>query len=342
MNYKATFLLGLPDSQMIKVGGVAANGELLYQLEGNSEFHNFVKIPNENKHNLILVWNSKPIQNIPECDIVINCITDPDTNFKSLKMAANITEFLKKSHKNIAIFNDPTKIFATTRDKIYQKFNDLPKIYVPKVVRFNPKSVKDVFKCAKENNLKSFLIRPCGSHESQNLNLIRGEKDAALLDQYALNGSEHYITEFVNYKSPDGLYRKARLLIIGGKIVPRHFMTGESWMVYGSLHEKYMAHRPETIANEKYFISNFQKLIDPDALKSLVKIYRSLGLDYLGFDFAIRHDGSLVIFEINPAQNPFIQLDKKHFPYMPVVRENIISVLNAHVEERVKKLKSNI
>lgn len=340
MNYKATFLLGLPDSQMIKVGGVSEKGDLRYQLEGNSEFHNFVRIPNENKHNLFLVWYAEPLKNIPECDIVINCITDPDTNFKSLKMAAGITEFLKKKHSKIAIFNDPTNVFATTREKIYQQFNNLPKIYVPKVIRFNPKSTKDVFNTAKVNNINfPFLIRPCGAHESQNLNLIRSEKDSELLEQYALNGSDHYITEFVDYKSADGLYRKARLLIIGGKILPRHFMTGETWMVHGSLHEKYMAHNPETIAAEQHFINNFENLIDPVALKSLRKIYETLGLDYLGFDFAIRHDGSLIIFEINPAQNPFIELNTSYFPYMPAVRENIISALNLQAQTKIKNLK---
>ena len=78
-------------------------------------------------------------------------------------------------------------------------------------------------------------------------------------------------------------------------------------------------------------------MISENALKSLKQIYKLSGLDYLGFDFAIKPDGSVVIFEINPAQNPFISLNPEIFPYMPSVRENIISAFNNHVRNLVSK-----
>ena len=336
MSYKATFILGVPDHKMVKVGGVDKKGGLIYRIEGNAEFHNYLKIPQENKQNLLIVWSEKPITQIGATNIIINCITDPDSTGKSLRKAAQMTNAIKKQYPHIPIFNDPARVRDTSREKIYQKYNGLPGVYIPKVVRIKPKSATNVLQLAHENNFKfPFLVRSCGSHESRNFYLINKD-NIELLEKFAYDGSELYLTEFVDYKSNDGLYHKARLVIIGGKICPRHYMTGESWMVHGDLHETYMANNETAKKDEFLFINNFRKIVSKQALDSFMEIYKQSGLDYLGFDFAIKQDGSVLIFEINPAQNPFIKLNHDDFPYMKDTRNNIIQSLNDAVILKIK------
>lgn len=343
MGYKATFLLGVPDSRMVKFNSVNKNGMLHYNMEGNGDFHNYLPIPETDKNTIILKWFAEPVRNLPKTDILINSITDADSTLKSLEIAGKITSFVKRKHPNIPIFNEPSKVLETTRDKIYKKYNALKGLYIPKVIRIKPESAAQVVELAKKQGLNyPFLMRPCGMHESKNLNLIKSKADNKLLERYAYDGTEYYLTEFVDYKSEDGLYRKARLLIIGGKICPRHYMTGEEWMVHGDLHEEYMSKHIETKKAEINFINNYRKMISEESLNSMMELYKRSGLDYLGFDFAIRPDKSILIFEINPAQNPFINLNPKHFPYMKLVRENIIRKLGQAVENKINIQRKNI
>lgn len=339
MSYKAIFLLGIPDDKMARVHGINYDGSFKYQLDGNAEFHNYLQIPPQNKTNHVIVWSDTLKKRIVRPDILINCITDPDSTGKSLQKAIIVANNIRNTDSSIAIFNDPEKVVDTTRDRIYQRFHKMPGIYVPKVIRAKPTSVKNTLEIAKENGIhSSFLMRPCGAHESQNLHRI-DSKNKQLLEQYSFDGTEYYLTEFVDYKSEDGLYHKARLVFIGENICPRHYMTGESWMVHGSLHESYMAHHPETKEAELNFVNNYQKIINPVTLKTFKEIYRQTGLDYLGFDFAIRPDGSALIFEINPAQNAFMPVNFNNFPYMKDVRNNIIKALNAAVASKIKQKK---
>ena len=77
-------------------------------------------------------------------------------------------------------------------------------------------------------------------------------------------------------------------------------------------------------------------------MNSIQQIYKNSGLDYLGFDFAIMADKSIVIFEINPAQNPFIKLNEKDFPYMTIVRQNIIKSLGEAVANKIKNTRNRV
>src|SRR5690606_32383691 len=134
----------------------------------------------------------------------------------------------------------------------------------------------------------------------------------------------------IDSRDEQGLYHKARLIMIGGKLYPRHYMVGDSWMV-GDTHKTYMAGREETKLREKNFLGDWSSMIAPAALNSLEIIGRKLGLDYVGFDFAIRPDGTLLVFEINAAQNVFLKLDEKNFPYMVPARQSIIEKFNDRI-----------
>jgi hypothetical protein len=47
-------------------------------------------------------------------------------------------------------------------------------------------------------------------------------------------------------------------------------------------------------------------------------------------------DKSLLIFEINPAQNVFIKLDEKNFPYMKKVSSEMVEMLNKTIYDKAR------
>jgi hypothetical protein len=329
---QALFLLGLNDSRTIAVTGYDEQGELLYNWKGNASFHKYLDIPPEDKKFISIVWNAEPVRQVTRPNIIVNCINDPDTCGKSLSIAIEMVTAIAAKWPGVALFNDPSKIAATSRDAIYNAFHAQPGLRIPKVIRIRPDSVEAVLREAIVQQIGfPFLIRTCGSHQAENLIKIDGPDDRKKLERYAYDGSEFYLTSYADYRGTDGLYRKGRLVIIGGEVFPRHYMTGEDWLVHGDLHQTYMAFDQPARQAEEDFIRNFRRMIAPRALASLQAIYEYIGLDYLGFDFAVMPNGDLLIFEINPAQNPFLTLDFKNFPYMASVRERIIRGLKEAV-----------
>jgi hypothetical protein len=333
----AVFLIGLPDSKELTVFGYNPDGKLLYSWNGNNDFHAQVTNKNISYQKLTLIWFENNKYKTLAPDIIVNCINDADICSQSLKKAESLINSIKVKFPKIKVFNSPQFVSQTTRDAIYKNYKDLSGIYIPKTVRVKPQSPLKLIEEVEKNGMNfPFLIRVCGAHQSESLQLIKSESDIDKLEKYAYGEKEYYVTEFLDYKNEKGLYQKARLVIMNGKILPRHYMTGEDWMVHGSLHEEYMATRDSCKKDEINFLHNYRKMISGDALESLKTIYKKSGLDYLGFDFAIMPDKSLLIFEINPAQNVFIKLDEKNFPYMKKVSSEMVEMLNKTIYDKAR------
>lgn len=330
----AVCLLGLPDNCEVSVEGYSENGQLAYSWDGNSDFHNQLD-GHISKSYLPIVWHNTLPLKLKKPDMLVNSINDADIASKSLAMAKKIAADITAKWPEVKFFNHPEKIANTTRERIYQLYNNIVGIYVPKTVRVTPVGVANAMELAEEHIGFPFLIRPAGAHQSQGLQLIQTKADAKLLERYSFNKKDFYLTEFVDYKNTDGIYQKARLVIIGGKILPRHYMTGQTWLVHGNLHEEFMAENESAKSAEQNFVNNYKNIIGQQQLDALMQIYNSSGLDYLGFDFAIRSDGSLLIFEINAAQNSFLKLDFEIFPYMKKVREDVVAAFNNCIKEKL-------
>src|SRR5439155_1080338 len=77
-----------------------------------------------------------------------------------------------------------------------------------------------------------FLFRQVGSHGGQDLALVGDRDDLDRLEQFALDGRDFYVTEFVDFRSPDGLYRKYRVLVIDGVPYAKHMIASDSWNIH--------------------------------------------------------------------------------------------------------------
>jgi hypothetical protein len=330
------FLVGLPDSKEIKISGYNKDGQIKYDWPGNSDFHNYINIPDSARNYMTIIWHAEPKRSIKIPDVIINCISDADICNQSLKRAIAICEGVQKHSPKTKIFNDPKNISKTTRDSIYQNYKNTPELLIPKVIRIRPDSATEVLDLAKSNNIEyPFLVRPCGSHQSEELQKIDNKKDIEKLHRLAFDGREFYITQFIDNKHKDGFYRKARFVIIDGKLHVRHYITYPEWLVEGAAHFNYMPDNDDSKRVEEHFLNNYQKIISAKALDSLHQIYNDIGLNYLGFDVDVMPDGSLLIFEINVAQNAFLKIDMKNFAYMKQTGDAIISALNDSIKAKI-------
>lgn len=94
--------------------------------------------------------------------------------------------------------------------------------------------------------------------------------------------------EWVDTQDPDGRYRKYGATVVGQRVVPRHLLVSEHWVVK----TPEVTGVTEQAAERAYCAEN------PHA-EQLLEIFGSLGIEYGRADYHVGHDGRVRIWEIN-------------------------------------------
>jgi hypothetical protein len=157
------------------------------------------------------------------------------------------------------------------------------------------------------------ILRQAGTHTGKIVGLFGGlDEMEGALD----GGSDHIATEFVDFKSDDGFYRKYRVFFIGGHIVFRHMLVSDEWNVHARDRKRFMAERPELVAEEERMFAAPDGAFTPDVREVLKAVRQRIALDFFGMDFGIAADGRVVLFEANAAMNFFPFLADPQFAYV--------------------------
>ena len=226
-------------------------------------------------------------------NIIFNEICDPDSTKKALSDALRLVKDL-----DIPIINHPKDVLQTSRDKVYKKCKNIKGIIFPKTVRIKPFSTKEVLKLAeKKGIIPPFIVREVGKHTNTEATLIKDKKDLKKLEKYAFDGREFFITQFIDYKSDDGFYRKYRVFIIDGKLYPRHKIVSDYWNIH-STDRKRVMDKNELLRKEEEL---WLELFNEKKYLPLKEIHKKLNLDYMCIDFSKLSDGRLLIFEATPC-----------------------------------------
>ena len=168
-------------------------------------------------------------------DCLLNLVTDADANAKVLST-------IKNSLVNYRgrLINKPTLVARTTRDLVSQACADIPEMITPKVLRFRGNISNNGLRAVLKNNDFQFpaILRKIGTHTGLSAIFIKCPED---IFHNISKKDSYYITEFFDYKSNDGLWRKYRVFVIGGNIIFRHLLIGEIWSVHAQNRKNYMA-----------------------------------------------------------------------------------------------------
>ena len=256
---------------------------------------------------------------LPEGDIILNSVCDADTNQKSLYHA--IETFSKI---DLPIINTPEQTLKTTREQTYLQLSNIPGLRVPKALRITPFCRADVPKILKEHTLDyPYIFRSAGEHGGDGMALIKGEDDLHLLEQFAFDSRPFYAIEFVDFQSDDGLYRKYRMVIIDGKVYPRHLIISKSWNIHSETRAELMDSDEKFKEEELAYLS----APHPAVTAQCSDIHEKLPLDFIGVDCHINDKGEMLIFEVNtcmrivaddpiPYQKPYMDRIKEAFNHL--------------------------
>lgn len=192
--------------------------------------------------------------------------------------------------------------------------------------------------CPPFNNFLEFplLVRPVSSHAGNSLARI---DNRVAFDRYVDEtgaSGYYYATQFYDYVSKDGLYRKYRVVFVDGVPYPVHLAVHDDWAIW--YYNAKMENFPERRAEEARFMQDMAAVFPSRVMEALYRIPPHIGLDYFGLDFGILQDETLVVFEVETAMIVHDRDPDDVFPYKSAcitrIRQAFERMIDKHASAR--------
>jgi tetratricopeptide (TPR) repeat protein len=225
---------------------------------------------------------------LPDFDIAFNAVGDADRGAPFLERAAAFCGTL-----NRPLLNPVERIARTRRDLLPSLLADIPGLVIPKTSRIATADLAVASAMPGEIE-RAMLLRPIGSHGGDDL--VRVERRAEIAEYInSVPADEYYQSEFWDFRSADGLFRKYRLIFVDRAVYPYHLAISKNWLVHYWRAEMTDRMQQEEVA----FLSDFRSVFRGESGGVLYEIARRLDLDYAGMDCSILPDGRVLMFEAN-------------------------------------------
>ncbi len=259
---------------------------------------------------------------IPEHDVAFVAIAESEDNRPLL-------QFMRDAAKNwpTPIVNAPQLIERLTRDGACDLLRDMPGLLMPANRRVSRADLQNVVNDPRALDALMggnfpIIARPVGSHGGQGLEKLTDRAELAIYLQRQ-SGSDFFISPFVDYRSADGLYRKARVALIEGRAYGCHLAISRNWMVHYLNAD--MAGNAGNRAEEARFLTHFDEDFGARHKATFAAIAERTGLDYAQLDCAETSDGRLLLFEIGTAMIVHEMDPVDVFPYKKPAMEKVFA-----------------
>lgn len=238
-----------------------------------------------------------------KADVVVNMIADADYGKEILPFAHDLVDCLDRP-----TVNRPGLIMATDRAGVACRLAGIAGCRIPKTVCLSGAALAEAIR---NGSLDAFslpvLVRLAGTHGGEDFEKL---DDFTAVADFAMRRPEadHYLTEYVEYRSPDGFFRKYRLICVDGELFPYHLAIHDEWKVHHFRTD--MANHAWMRAEEEAFLKDPHRVFDDSRQNALRIAATATGLDYCGIDCALDVNGEIVVFETNAAMLVHDEKDK--------------------------------
>jgi hypothetical protein len=267
-------------------------------------------VEREPYHRLHVTRNIFRKGRIPEFDsyrVLVNLITEPEKNVRVLE---NLRKLLRGARGRVV--NRPEMVLRSTRDQVARRLEGIPGLIVPKVIRLQGGKPAIAMRALERAGVDPpIIVRQIGTHSGK----ILGRFDTLAEAVAALETGEHLATQFIDFQSGDGLYRKYRVFFIGPHFILRHMLVSDEWNVHAKDRVRFMAERPELVAEERALFEH-EEFFPASVAQVLAAIRERMGLDFFGMDFGVTPDGKVVLFEANATMSFFPFSPDPQFDYL--------------------------
>jgi tetratricopeptide (TPR) repeat protein len=229
-----------------------------------------------------------------KADVVFNMICNADDGKDILLHALDLVQRLDRP-----TINHPRLIMNTDRETIARRLADIPCCVVPKTIRVAGPVVAQAALNKDFAGLHlPLLVRVAGTHGGDDFDKFDNWGDIAEFVSKAPEAN-YYLIHYIDYRSPDGFYRKYRVIFVDGEILPYHLAIHNDWKVHHFRTD--MANQTWMREEEECFLSDMGSVFNTENLQALRAIARATGLDYGGVDCGLNQNGEIVVFEANAS-----------------------------------------
>ncbi|HWU85016.1 MAG TPA: hypothetical protein VN028_06750 [Rhodocyclaceae bacterium] len=297
--------------------------------EGLTAMEHLVRVPNCAAAMVFCEGLRRPAD-LDAFDVVINAISDADKHEPLLHHLQNLLSVCSKP-----IINHPTPILANRRDQICKSLVGKVDFVIPRLVRVEVgnEAHNCLAACIDTASLRyPVLARPAGTQTGIGLVRLNTRDEAARVE--ASPGS-YYVSEYHEFRSADGYYRKYRSWSIDGVSYPNHLFVSDSWNVHGAVRRTLMQNNPSFLAEDKAFGEGRCPADSPRIEAMMCALREVVGLDYFGVDFGIDQAGRPVFFEANPTMLSFDPEMHAKIPHLVDVERRHIGAFQAMLHSRL-------
>ncbi|MGH1572003.1 ATP-grasp domain-containing protein [Methylobacterium sp. P31] len=276
---------------------------------------------------LFILPGEEAPRHLPEHDVLVIGVAYSSVNEAILEALSRAAENWTRP-----IFNHPRRVINTSRHGLADALRDAEGILAPHTAR-----IKRTDLVSKEFGLPAgfqfpVLIRPVDTHAGNDLQ--KADDTHGLIGYFdQASADDYYITQFIDYKSLDGSYRKFRVALIDGHPFVCHVALRDHWMIHylnaGMIHD---ARKRDAEASA---MAKFDTVFARRHHVAFSEIYRRTGLDYLVIDCAESPDGRLLVFEADTGMIVHDMDPADIFPYKQAHMQKVFSAFHKAIHARV-------
>jgi len=265
---------------------------------------------------------------LPHYDIIFNAIADADNARSCHEEQAR---FMATDHG--PLLNPPASIERTYRERTGTLLAGIDDILVPTTQRWdrqsNPGFVVHSALAAAGIGYPA-IVRRVGEHGGEGLVVLNSSTDQTELP--ALN--EMYLTQYHEYRSPDGYYRKYRVIFIDRVPYAYHLAIGSQWLLHYFSAD--MLSAQWKLDEERRFLDDPEQALGKKAWAALHAIAKRMDLDYCGIDFSLLPDGRVLVFETNAAMLVHPESEEDGLRFKNVYLDRIFDAFEALLARRMR------
>jgi glutathione synthase/RimK-type ligase-like ATP-grasp enzyme len=256
---------------------------------------------------------------IPDHDIAIVALGESK---KNRPLLARMEDLLAAWPR--PVLNNPHRVLRCARDAACELLQGIPGLLVPETRRLDQEQAR--------NSSFPITIRPVDSHSGAGLKKINS---AAELDAYfeAFPDNEFYVSQYVDYCSKDGLFRKARIALIDGSPYICHLAISDDWVVHYI--PASMQLNAQKRAEEAAMMEDFDRDFAARHRTALETIAERLGLDYVILDCGEMRDGRLLFFEADTRGWIHATDPVEVFPYKLKIMQKAFDAFRTMLANRI-------
>ena len=156
------------------------------------------------------------------------------------------------------------------------------------------------------------IVRPVDSQKGHGLmKMDTPDAIAGYLETRPENA--FYVARYVDYRGPDGQFRKYRIVLIDERPYACHMAISENWVVHYI--SAGMRESAAKRAEEARFFAGFDDDFARRHRDALLSIARRVDLEYVGIDCGETPDGELLVFEVDSGMTVHAMDPVDIFPY---------------------------